>query len=639
MNLAITLLVAVAIAAVIGTVLQQNQPYPDYVLKFGPFWFEIFKALDLFDVYSASWFLSILTFLVISTSVCVYRHAPNMIKEMQDFRENAQLKSLQRLPHSNQWHSLSSQEQCSKYATAFLNYHHFKSKSLKTDQGLLIAAKKGSGSRLGYIFTHVAIIVICIGGLLDGNVPLKFAEMNGTLSVETRRIPASEVPEQSTLPADNLSFRANIDITEGTSADLAFIDFKDGYLVQKLPFIIHVDDFRIEHYESGQPKSFESDLVIYDKGLPEPVKQTISVNHPFSYKGYTIYQNSFGDGGSQLTLKLRPLAGDFSGFHEMKATVKEPYEIPTSFGKLTMEISDFRPFNVNPDPKSVKKFHNVGPSFQFKLRRATGEANEYLNYMQPIERNGANFYLSGVRDSPAEDFQYWFIPADPENLPDRFMNFLAFLHQPETLMKIALATAQSTQNSQRADLNQQKSVADFMVAITRQFLSGGTESVALHIEESVPENQQRQVTELYTTLLKKFLGNVYLQVLTEEGIDVVKPLDAFNQRFFDDALSAIEVLAHYDAPLFFEISGFKHIEATGLQITKAPGKLLVFPGCLLLILGVFFMFYMPQRRLWLYLQPDARGTNILFAGSAIRNRYDFDKEYILIKNHLKIKWV
>ena len=79
MNLVVTLLVAVAIAAIIDTVLQQNLPYPDYVLKFGPFWFEVFKMLDLFDVYSSSWFLAILTFLVLSTAVCVYRNTPRML--------------------------------------------------------------------------------------------------------------------------------------------------------------------------------------------------------------------------------------------------------------------------------------------------------------------------------------------------------------------------------------------------------------------------------------------------------------------------------------------------------------------------------------------------------------------------------
>lgn len=62
MNLAITLLVVIAIAAVIATVIQQNQPYPDYLLKFGPLWFELFRILDLFNVYASVWFLSILGF-------------------------------------------------------------------------------------------------------------------------------------------------------------------------------------------------------------------------------------------------------------------------------------------------------------------------------------------------------------------------------------------------------------------------------------------------------------------------------------------------------------------------------------------------------------------------------------------------
>ena len=45
MNLAITLLVVVAVSSIIGTVLQQNQPYPHYVIKFGTFWFEVFNRL------------------------------------------------------------------------------------------------------------------------------------------------------------------------------------------------------------------------------------------------------------------------------------------------------------------------------------------------------------------------------------------------------------------------------------------------------------------------------------------------------------------------------------------------------------------------------------------------------------------
>ncbi|MDF3035496.1 MAG: resB, partial [Paucimonas sp.] len=55
MRFAISLLALVAIASVIGTVLKQNEPMPNYVNQFGPFWFEIFGKLGLYAVYSAWW--------------------------------------------------------------------------------------------------------------------------------------------------------------------------------------------------------------------------------------------------------------------------------------------------------------------------------------------------------------------------------------------------------------------------------------------------------------------------------------------------------------------------------------------------------------------------------------------------------
>ena len=639
MNLAITLLVAVAIAAIIGTVLKQNQPYVDYVLKFGPFWFEIFKALDLYDVYSSSWFLTILTFLVISTSVCVYRNTPHMLRDMRNFHEHAHQAALQRLAHHAQWQSSQSLQYSIDYVGALLRHKHYKIKQLDTKGGLLIAAKKGAGSRLGYIFTHVAIVVICIGGLLDGNVPLKIAQMRGDIAVETRRIPASDVLAQSTLPADNLSFRANIDIAEGKAANIAFIDFKDGYLVQKLPFTIHVDDFRIEHYESGQPKSFESDLAIIDKDLGEPVRRTISVNHPFSYKGYTIYQNSFGDGGSQLKLALNPLTGADSKAQDIEATVKGSYPIRTAAGEQSLEIVDFRPFNVNPDPTGARKFRNIGPSFQFKLRKADGTAHEYLNYMQPVEQDGAHFYLSGMRRSPAEPFQYWFIPADAEKRPDRFLNFLAALNNPDRLSKIALATAQSTENSNSLPTAEQQKVAEFMIAISRQFIEGGNERISAQIEKSVTEAQRQQVAELYATVLHQFLRNIYLSVLEQEGMDITQPASDFDMHFFENAVNALGAAYQYDSPVLITLNSFKHIEATGLQITRSPGQWLVFPGCLLLAVGVFFMFYLPQRRLWVIIRPDGEKTSLTLAGSALRNRYDFDREFELIRQDLTQKLI
>jgi hypothetical protein len=64
MRFAIALLSVISIAAVIGTVVRQREPLPNYVNQFGPFWAELFGALDLYTVYSAAWFLLILAFLV-----------------------------------------------------------------------------------------------------------------------------------------------------------------------------------------------------------------------------------------------------------------------------------------------------------------------------------------------------------------------------------------------------------------------------------------------------------------------------------------------------------------------------------------------------------------------------------------------
>ncbi len=70
-----------------------------------------------------------------------------------------------------------------------------------------------------------------------------------------------------------------------------------------------------------------------------------------------------------------------------------------------------------------------------------------------------------------------------------------------------------------------------------------------------------------------------------------------------------------------------HHQASGLQIAKAPGKNLVYPGCAMLILGVFLMFYAPQQRLWAWIEPTEGGVKFVLAGHTIRNKMDFAQQY------------
>ena len=99
MRFAITLLTVICIASTIGTVLKQGEPLVNYVDAFGPFWTEVFGALGLFRIYSTVWFLVILAFLVVSTSLCIARNTPKILADIKTFKEHVRVRALDAFHH------------------------------------------------------------------------------------------------------------------------------------------------------------------------------------------------------------------------------------------------------------------------------------------------------------------------------------------------------------------------------------------------------------------------------------------------------------------------------------------------------------------------------------------------------------
>jgi len=640
MDLAITLLLALAVASIIGTVLQQNQPYTDYVIKFGPFWFEVFEAAGLYDVYSALWFLAILCLLVLSTSVCVIRNTPSMLKDMFNLRTQVQEKSLRAMHHSQQWDTENNLKDSVAYVEATLDAQGFRVKQTPKDGGaVLISAMRGGMNRLGYIFTHLAIIIICLGGLLDSNLFLKFAEWQGKISIETRDIPTSEIPNESRLAVGYQAFRGSINIPEGRSAQVAFLAMKDGYLLQELPFRVEVKDFRIEHYATGQPKSFESDLVVYDDDLEKPLEQMIAVNHPLLYKGYAIYQASFSDGGTGLNLEAWPLdkqAGNETVSFDTR--VFDSRKMHWGDETVQLEMTAFRPFNINPDPTDddPERLRNFGPSFGFKIRSNTGEAKEYLNYMLPVPRNGRDFYLSGVRNSPAEEFGYLYLPLDADGELVGFQRFLSTLHDSEKIEQVAqtmmLETLESLDGKRDETLEQ--SLKQTLNSLVKMFMRGGFVEVSDFIETNIPETEKETLGPAYLSMLREMLARLYFM----QASDVPSTEQEADAQlvFLQDAVDAIGSLSRYGSPVYLELTDYDHVEASGLQIARSPGKPIVYLGCALLIVGVFVLFYLPQRRLWIRVNEINGRVNLLLAGMSNRNPREFDQYFEKITQHLKL---
>ena len=642
MNLAITLLVVVSVASVIGTVLPQNNPYNDYLIQFGPFWFEVFRVLNLYDVYSAWWFLGILGFLIVSTGVCVSRHIPGVWREVTRYRTHVRERSLLALSNHRRWQAGMDAENAEVLAdSAFRGYGYRTRREVRGDT-VILAGMKGTATRAGYVLTHIAVVVIAVGALIDGNIGLKIREMMGELQVETRDLPVSQVPGESWLPPESGSFRGNVTIPEQSNSSVTFLQVRDGYVVQELPFVIYLEDFRIDHYPNGMPSSYESDLVIHDPELDEPIRETISVNEPLTHRGHTLYQASFTDGGTALDLTGHILDGSGASM-PVEGRVFEKLRLQLGGVERTMEIDDFQLFNVNPDPRAVERtgardeFRNVGPSFNYTMRDEAGQAREFHTYMAPVEIDGRWYYLHGVRRSPGEPFRYLHVPADDEASMETFLEFHAALDDPNRVAQAARRAADgllARMGVANNDLGARVAgTADDMIAT---LLEGGFGAVNRQLESRVAgSNRPEMLLEFSRSVLQRTLFELYRETLAaRQGVELsMVQTDADQRTFFEDAMNAVSTLANYNAPVIFSIDHFDHRQATGLQITRAPGKNIVYAGSAMLTIGVFLLFYVSHRRVWALVTPrDDGGADLLVAGANQRQPEAFATEFEALAN-------
>ncbi len=627
MRFAISMLSIVGIASIIGTVLKQNQSYESYIIKFGQFWFEFFEILNLYNVYQASWFLLILLFLVSSTSLCVYRNSPRIVKEFKHFQDNVKEKSLKSYKYSFE---IPFSDFKKKDLIKLLNQHQFKTKEKLINNGdELIVAKKGDYQKLGYIFTHLAIIIISVGGLMDGNLIFKFQESIGSKQIEFLDKPISEISKKSWLDTSNFSFRANMLLVEGESQGVGVIPVKDGYMIQDLPFTVSLKDFNIEHYSSGQPKSFESDLMIKSKNNGEVIQKKISVNKPLYYDGVTIYQSDFQDGGSKLNLALYDMYGNSKPI-PMRAEIFKHNELIVDNQKMNFEFEDFRLFNIlDVQLDGEMKPKNVGPNYRYKIRNDSGQAREYETYQYPLFLDERYFFMSGMRNTPQEEFKFLRIPADADRTLDGFMIFKdLMINSKQVNLAIKSISEENT-----AELSENKNeVTKSFLAIWQSFITGGYNSIASNIDQNVPLQNQEQVANTYIKIIY-LIGDKIISNYRENNPDFT--IFNFDNEgvFTQDALNAYSDSFFYGSNFWVELKDFEQVQASGLQLTKSPGQFWVYLGSIMLVIGIFCMLYIQEIRLWIMKKSDSK--NLILAFASNRDQIDFEKFVYKTKEEIK----
>ncbi len=682
MRFAISLLTVICIASVIGTVLKQHEPAVNYVNQFGPFWAELFATLKLNAVYSAWWFILILAFLVTSTSLCISRNTPKIFADLKTYKENIREKNLQAFHHKAQTNLVGNPETEARRIGQMLVGGGWKVKLQQRDTpagqgtGWMVAAKAGAANKLGYIAAHSAIVLVCLGGLLDGDLIVRAQMWFNGKEPYTGGGLISEVAPQHRLSERNPTFRGNLLVAEGSRAGTAILSQSDGILLQDLPFSVELKKFIVEHYSTGMPKLFASEVLIHDNATGEVVPARIEVNHPARYKGVEIYQSSFDDGGSAVTLKAQPLgAGASAKPFEIKGTVGGAAQtIQGSNGQsLALEVISLRTINVenfsddgNPasgtdvrkvdlrqsidsrlgaanKTKTNKELRNVGPSIGYKLRDASGQAREFHNYMLPVtmEEGGPAVFLLGVRETPSDPFRYLRVPADADGSMDGFMQLRSALADPQARAQAVQRYVALVVDGSRPELAEQ--LAQSATRALTLFAGtgeardgkpqGGLPAIADFMELNVPEAERSRAGEVLVRILNGTLFELAQVARERAGLAPLQP-NAQTQDFMTQSVLALSDSQIYPAPVVFELKDFEQVQASVFQVARAPGKNIVYLGCALLILGIFAMLYVRERRIWVWLAPRDGGSHATMALSTNRKTMDGDEDFAQITEKL-----
>ncbi|MCX7692326.1 cytochrome c biogenesis protein ResB [Tepidimonas taiwanensis] len=671
MRFAIALLTVICIASVVGTVLKQHEPINNYVNQFGPFWSEVFGRLSLYAVYSAWWFLLILAFLVVSTTLCIVRNTPKIMADLRQFKEHVHERSLQAFHHKAQAELPEAPRAAAERIGQALVAQGWKvrlqSRETPTGTGWMVAAKAGAANKIGYLAAHAAIVVICIGGLLDGDLMVRLQMAFGGKEPFRGGGAIAEVPDKHRLSDANPTFRGNLLVTEGTRAGVAVLAQPEGVILQELPFDVELKKFIVEYYDTGMPRLFASDIVIHDRYTGEARPARVEVNHPVEHRGIQIYQSSFDDGGSLVKLRALPMGASVRPF-EVQGRIGEATTLTNGSERLRLEFTGLRVINVEnmgsanaaaTDVRAVdlrqaiearlgaghktvseRTLRNVGPSVTYKLRDEAGQAREYHNYMLPIELDGQRVYLLGVRESPAEPFRYLRVPVDDNDAMDGFLRLRAALADPSMRAEaVRRYVAQAAQG-------QPAPVAQALAGSAQRALAlfagedpeierlphggaprlGGLQALSAFMEANVPEAERERAGEVLLRILNGTLFELYQLSRERAGLPAAARDDK-TANFMTQAVLSLSDAFFYPAPLVLQLQDFEQVQASVFQVARAPGKTIVYLGCVLLIVGVFAMLYVRERRLWVWLAPQDGGARATMALSSNRKLLDDDRAF------------
>ena len=342
-------LITLAVLSIIGTVVPQGAPSPEYLHSISQNKLKLYQSLGFFDMYHSWWFILLLSLLSLNLIACSVRRLPAIWKTITQpvlLLDDGHEKALSN--HTLLESKGDSAAGLKNKVGALLAAEFAAPEITETGGAIHLFAQKTPWSRLAVYAVHLSVLVIFIGAII------------GSL----------------------FGYKGFVNIPEGQSVDKVMS--RAGQEIA-LGFAVRCEKFSIAYYPNGAPREFKSILTVLENGQPVPGynRVPVIVNDPLTYKGITFYQSSYGKLGEHEFVISEPDGTN-------------PQSIKISSNGSTM-LPDGSSITLQETTTDISQYQAgvSGPAAQVQVHLATGEHNSFIVYANNPARNRVNMASSG----------------------------------------------------------------------------------------------------------------------------------------------------------------------------------------------------------------------------------------------------
>lgn len=256
-KLAIVLLIILAVASIVGTLIPQGRSAGEYAARYRGL-SKAFIGLQLTTLYHSVWYLALLGLFALNLLVCTLTRLSPKLRRARRPHVASDPKSLAASKFKDRFKRPGGLSAVQAEAEKALREAGYKVRSAGEAGRSSLFGRKRIAGIFGSDIVHVGLLVILAGGIASG--------LGG--------------------------FKTSISLKEGETA-----------AVPKADFEVRLDTFTTEYYPGGGVKDWKSTVTVLE-GKNAVLTKVVEVNHPLAHKGFNFYQMSYGSDWESVTVEV-----------------------------------------------------------------------------------------------------------------------------------------------------------------------------------------------------------------------------------------------------------------------------------------------------------------------------------------------